>query len=295
MTSITDSIEAYLVWLDRQPLAPTTRRMYAGMVRQYATYLQAYPMTSGDPMANPVARDHAVRDFKTYLKTVQQLKPRSINLALAAIDHFYRSVHMDAAHVRREDLPHHAPQALSRDDQKRLIRTLEHWPSLRDRAVITLLLYTGLRAGECAALNGDDIQISARRGRVIVRNGKGQTYREVPLNADVRTSMTDWLHERQQRVATSTEAACFLTRNGRRFGVRAINLLLHRVGAAANLAFSAHTLRHTCLTNLVRQGTDLVVVAEIAGHRRLDTTRQYTLPTVADREAALEAILIHDA
>ena len=42
------------------------------------------------------------------------------------------------------------------------------------------------------------------------------------------------------------------------------------------------------MTNLVRQGHDLVLVAEVAGHHRLETTRRYSLPTAADRAAAME-------
>jgi integrase/recombinase XerC len=42
----------------------------------------------------------------------------------------------------------------------------------------------------------------------------------------------------------------------------------------------------------VRSGADIVLVAEIAGHRRLDTTRRYSLPSQADRDAALEAVLV---
>jgi integrase/recombinase XerC len=49
-------------------------------------------------------------------------------------------------------------------------------------------------------------------------------------------------------------------------------------------------LRHTCLTNLVRRGNDLVLVAEVAGHKRLETTRRYSLPSREDRESAMEGI-----
>jgi site-specific recombinase XerD len=49
-------------------------------------------------------------------------------------------------------------------------------------------------------------------------------------------------------------------------------------------------LRHTCLTNLVRGGEDSVKVAELAGHRRLDTTRRYSPPSQADRQAAMERL-----
>ncbi len=64
------------------------------------------------------------------------------------------------------------------------------------------------------------------------------------------------------------------------------------LGRQAGLELSAHVLRHTCLTNLVRGGNDLVMVAEIAGHRRLETTRRYSLPSIADREAAMEALRV---
>lgn len=52
-----------------------------------------------------------------------------------------------------------------------------------------------------------------------------------------------------------------------------------------------HILRHTLLTNLVRKGNDLVLVAEIGGHRKLETTRRYTLPGAGDKEKAMTELL----
>ena len=76
----------------------------------------------------------------------------------------------------------------------------------------------------------------------------------------------------------------FLNPKGKRLSVRSIDLIIRRIGADAHLELSAHVLRHTCLTNLVRRGNDLVLVAEIAGHKRLETTRRYSLPSIEDRE-----------
>ncbi|MEV2273326.1 site-specific integrase [Nonomuraea africana] len=56
------------------------------------------------------------------------------------------------------------------------------------------------------------------------------------------------------------------------------------VDEAGALALSAHTLRHTLATNLLRAGVDIAIVAELLGHARLDTTRRYTLPTHTDLE-----------
>jgi site-specific recombinase XerD len=62
-----------------------------------------------------------------------------------------------------------------------------------------------------------------------------------------------------------------------------------------NAPSSPHNvLRHTCVTNLVRSGNDLVLVAELAGHRRLETTLRYSLPSQADRQAAMDALEIDD-
>ncbi|MGH8920733.1 MAG: tyrosine-type recombinase/integrase, partial [Actinomycetes bacterium] len=54
-----------------------------------------------------------------------------------------------------------------------------------------------------------------------------------------------------------------------------------------NPTASAHTIRHTFGTNLLRNGVDIVTVAELMGHRRLDTTRLYTRPTERDLENAV--------
>ena len=70
--------------------------------------------------------------------------------------------------------------------------------------------------------------------------------------------------------------------------------VVRKIGALAGLELSAHVLRHTCVTNLVRAGNDLVLVAELAGHRRLETTRRYSLPSEADRQAAMEALELEE-
>ena len=71
-------------------------------------------------------------------------------------------------------------------------------------------------------------------------------------------------------------------------------MVVRGVAARAGLGLSAHTLRHTCVTNLVRSGNDLVLVAELAGHRRLETTRRYSLPSAADRQAAMDGIELEE-
>jgi site-specific recombinase XerD len=286
---------AYEAWLESQPLSANTKRTYRVRVAQFLEHLSASPAEEyGDPLEDPHARDYAVRDYKTHLKTVRKAKPSSVNLTLAAIDNLYRSLGVGRPEVRREELPDAAPKALSPDEQKRFLRAVERSPEARDRAIAKLLFYAGLRLDELASLDVEDVPVSARKGRVIVRSGKGDRYREVALGAEVREAIDGWVEDRRERFAGTAESALFLSRKGERLSTRAIDLIVRSLGeeAALGCPLSAHTLRHTCLTNLVRAGYDLVLVAEIAGHKRLETTRRYSLPSEADREEAMESIRV---
>jgi site-specific recombinase XerC len=213
-----ETLDRYRAWLARQPLAAHSRRTYATRVAQFLAYLGATPSEYGDPLHEPHARDYAVRDFKSHLKTVRRAKPTSVNLALAAIDHFYRFLGLDRPAVDREDLPQEAPRALEPADQVRFLRAVERCPSVRDRALARLFFYSGLRLGEVAALDIDDVLLSARKGLVVVRSGKGDAYREVPLHREARAALDAWRCKVQRKMALGHIAwlGTCTTREGRR-------------------------------------------------------------------------------
>jgi len=105
------------------------------------------------------------------------------------------------------------------------------------------------------------------------------------------TEFEEWLAEREAR-AGEGERALFVGRGGRRLSKRSVDDVVRGLGEDAGVKLSAHALRHTFLTRMVRQGSDLVLVAELAGHRRLETTRRYSLPSDADRLLAVERLQI---
>ena len=281
---------AYLCWLEGRPLAARSREAYAHQVRRYLAWLGDRSLVDGDPLADGDARDWAARDYKRHLKAVQRWKPSSVNLALAALDSFYTQLGLGRPVVRREDLPAKAPRAITVEEQRRLLRIAER-ATARDRAIVVVLLYTGLRLAELVALDIDDVRVSARKGLVIVRSGKGDAYREVPLNALVRQVLEEWLAERKAK-AGDGERSVFVGRSGRRLSKRSVDDVVRGLGKDAGVSLSAHLLRHTFLTRMVRQGSDLVLVAELAGHRRLETTRRYSLPSDIDRLLAVESLQI---
>ena len=286
---IAGEVARYLRDLERAPLAPRTKQAYGQHVEAYGAWLAGW-RGRGDARRDPRARDYAARDFKRHLKGERGWKPSSVNLALAAVDHFNRFLGLGPANVKREPLSQAAPRALSEYQQRDLIRAAEE-ARPRDRAIVILLLYTALRLHELAALDVADVAISARKGQLVVRSGKGDVYREVPLNRPGRAALEPWLTGRQ---ADDGHGALFVGPRGGRLTARSIDRVVRGVAARAGLELSAHTLRHTCVTNLVRGGNDLVLVAELAGHRRLETTRRYSLPSEADRQAAMEALELEE-
>ncbi len=285
------AVGRYLADLERAPLAVRTRDAYGQHVRAYAAWLAGQP-EAALAITEPRGRDHAARDFKRHLKVERGWKPSSVNLALAAVDHFNRFLGLGAANVKREPLVQAAPRALSEGQQRALLRAAEA-ARPRDRAIVVLLLYTAIRLHELVALDLEDMSVSARKGLLVVRSGKGDVYREVPLNRPCRAALEDWLGARGDR-AVDGERALFLGPRGGRLSPRSVDRVVRGVASQAGLKLSAHTLRHTCVTNLVRGGNDIVLVAELAGHRRLETTRRYSLPSAADRQAAMEALELEE-
>ena len=230
-------------WLERQPLAERTKREYRRNVRVFLDWLPADGENGweADPLGDRLARDHAARDFRRWLKVERRAAASTVNLALASLDALYRQRGLGNPNVRREKPVRAAPRALAEDDQRQLLRACER-ASARDRALVVVMLFTALRLSEAVALDLDDVQVTARKGRVVVRSGKGDLLREVPLNPLVRQVIDEWLGERTA-IAAPGEQALFLSRAGARLSLRAADSAVRKVAGMAGLELSAHVLR----------------------------------------------------
>lgn len=275
--------EGYAAWIATTGLADRSRHTYTERVDDFLVWLAA----SGDDqhtaaLVEPRARDWAVRDYRRHLLTERTVAESTARLALVAIDSFYTWLGLGAPDVPRVSATKRrtAPRALGQGDQRRLLRAAEA-RGARDHALVALALDSGLREAELAALDTDDVAVTARTGRVRVV-GRGARGRTVPLPARTRALLTAWFQERAALPGAEATTALFLARGGRRVSARTVDHVIRTAGRQAGLTVSPspHTLRHTFATNLVRRGEDLVLVAELLGHSRVETVRVYTLPTV---------------
>ncbi|MGB5933456.1 MAG: tyrosine-type recombinase/integrase [Anaerolineae bacterium] len=89
-----------------------------------------------------------------------------------------------------------APKWLTKREQYALVRAVQKSNRPRDEALIVLMLHTGLRVSEVSNLRIGDISISPRKGEIILRGGKGEKFRTVPLNLDVRNALKAYLSVR---------------------------------------------------------------------------------------------------
>ncbi len=132
-----------------------------------------------------------------------QRKPAGVNRATSSIAAFCDwaqesgLIHESpASHIPQAAQVKTPPKALTDKELNRLFRTVHQSGHKRDIAIVELVVGTGLRIGEVAALTVADIEMSDRKGLLTVRHGKGGKYRQVPLNKDVREAFHDYLRER---------------------------------------------------------------------------------------------------
>ena len=284
--------ENYLASLKRAPLSDQSKRAYRSRVNQFLDFLAASNSKVEWLLKDEREVEYILREYKRHLKRSRKFAPSSVNASLTAIDHFLRSLGLPGTKLAREDLPQEAPRALTPDEQKRFVDVAQTRRRALDRAVPVLLIYTGIRIGECAALDLADVSVGGRKSQIIIRSGKGDRYREVPLNENARDAIREWILERNNRFeGMEVGDALFLNPQGRRMSATSLDRIVRKTGEACGISLSAHVLRHSCLTNLVRNGHDLILVAEIGGHKRLETTRRYALPTRMDKQRALDSLV----
>lgn len=153
----------------------------------------------------------------------------------------------------------------------------------RDLALLTLMLGTGIRVSECVGLDLDDMDLK-NNGIKIHRKGGAEVV--VYFGEEVRDAMIHYLEERKGISALSGhENALFLSLQNRRISVRAVeNLVKKYAGLVTNLKkITPHKLRSTYGTSLYKETGDIYLVADVLGHKDVNTTRKHYAALEEDR------------
>ncbi len=287
-------IEQWLEALRQQGKSRHTLAAYRRALTHFAEWSQLLYGQAFDP-ANMIGRD--VRDWKAHQQTVEKAAPATINQRLVALARFFAwATKQGVAHddptqeVASLRLPQRAPQGLESRDLRRLLRAVHAGGDVRDIAIVEVLAGTGLRVGELLALQLGDVEIGERSGKVTVRQGKHDTFREVPLTRDVRHALAAYLEKHPEQ--DNPEAALWEGTRGKLSHRSSVVRILDKYAYQAQIEpVKPHALRHTFAARYLEANPDdLRGLAALLGHANLNTVMIYTEPRIEDLTERMERV-----
>ncbi len=272
--------------------SPHTVKAYARDVADFAAFSGGY---YGGKWSWAGVDRLAIRGWLGALRE-RGLAKRSVARALSALRTFYRFLNATrgvqvnpAKAARTPKLGRTLPTHLARPEIDLLFeeghRRAETggFRGARDLAMLELFYSTGIRLGELAGLNDQDVDPVSDQVKV---RGKGRKERFVPLGSHAARALRRYYRQRDALLAWTTggRLAVFVNRRGGRLTPRGIQLAIKRLFAtlagSRGRELHVHSLRHSFATHLLDAGADLRAVQELLGHASLSTTQVYTHTSV---------------
>ena len=177
--------------------------------------------------------------------------------------------------IKREEL---LPKAIPAQDIKSLLAVVQN---IRDRALILLLLRTGMRIGELLNVAVSDLHMAEKK--ILLHQGeKNYQGRVVYYSKDAEQALRKWLDIRD-----SSKTFLFYSRNCSNISYVAAWTVMRKALETANLSgkgYSLHSLRHTFATDMLNAGLRLEVLQQLLGHRSVEITRRYARMSDTTRE-----------
>jgi site-specific recombinase XerD len=237
-------------------------------------------------------------------ESVRRPTPSSQARTVAALKSFFRflmeneQIDRDPALVLRTPKKREAlPDILDKRELVRLLTVTERddvWKRNhdgkreRDRLLLALFAYAGLRRSELLGLDWPDVDLERRLLKI--RRAKGGRQRTVPIHPALEPLFVDYLRVR----ANDPEPALFVGVQGKRLSQTILTQTFLRYARAAGVTerkhVTPHTLRHVFASELLRAGANLRQIQELLGHKHLDSTQRYTRVTAHELRGAVKRL-----
>jgi integrase/recombinase XerC len=279
-------VEAFAMALKKASrAADNTVTNYRRDLLSFRSFLLDRAATLGHLVDRIDLADITAADIRNYLADLMKKdrKRATVQRRLSAIKAFFR--YRETAHgapnparaLRSPKSERHLPAILQPDEVRRLIEVDPEDSSpaaIRDRAIFETLYSSGLRVSELVGLNWSDID--ADLGMVMIRSGKGNKDRLVPLGELALDALMGW--RRAMPAAWEPNGPVIINLRGGRLTTRSIEKILKRriIASGLNSGITPHGLRHCFATHMLGNGADLRSIQEMLGHASLATTQRYT-------------------
>ena len=205
------------------------------------------------------------QDFQSYLDNYQFTSVSQQNQVINAIRFLYKfglSKKYDKVSFKRPKSEKKLPKVVDGDFIKSQLSKIEN---LKHKAILTLTFSVGLRVSEIVNLKIEDID--SKRMLIHIKNGKGRKDRIVPLSETVLTLLREYFKRHRPK------EYLFNGQNATQYSIGSCQKLYKKyIDPTGHI----HSLRHSCFTNLLENGTDLRIIQKITGHSNVKTTEIYT-------------------
>lgn len=243
-------------------------------LEEYMEYLKCYSTEKREDLINTergiMRKVSMVKSFYNYFYRTERIQNNPASLLQLPKIHEKEIIRLDVDEVARFLDEVEDGECLTEKQKAYHAKT-----KLRDLAMMTLLLGTGLRVSECVGLNINDVDFRNGGLRIHRKGGKEVI---VYFGAEVEYALQDYLSEREHIVPEEgSEEALFLSMQRKRINVRSVEKMVKKYAQLVTplKKITPHKLRSTYGTNLYRETGDIYLVADVLGHSDVNTTKKH--------------------
>ena len=243
-------------------------------LEEYMEYLKCYSTEKREDLMNTergiMRKVSTVKSFYNYFYRTERIQNNPASLLQLPKIHEKEIIRLDVDEVARFLDEVEDGECLTEKQKAYHAKT-----KLRDLAMMTLLLGTGLRVSECVGLNINDVDFRNGGLRIHRKGGKEVI---VYFGAEVEYALQDYLSEREHIVPEEgSEEALFLSMQRKRINVRSVEKMVKKYAQLVTplKKITPHKLRSTYGTNLYCETGDIYLVADVLGHSDVNTTKKH--------------------
>lgn len=244
-------------------------------IERYLSYLEYYEDEDGREHINDECgkkrKLSSLRSFYNYYYESELIKTNPASIVHVPKIHDKNIIRLDPDEsAKLLDIIENGDSQSSKHEQ-----TYHQKNKIRDLALITLLLGTGIRVSECVGLNLEDVDFDNDAIKITRKGGNEAT---VYFGDEVEEALMEYLDERMKVIPKpGNENALFLSMQDKRISVRAVENLVKKYASYVTTLkkITPHKLRSTYGTELYKESGDIYLVASVLGHKDVNTTRKH--------------------
>ena len=284
-------IEKFEQWLFAEGKAPKTIESYVNDVKGFQSYLQEklkdMPVLSRFSFVK--YKEHLIKEgyaVSTINKKINSLKVYNDFLRTEGIVN-ESFIQLKRDRIKIADGSEETVDALTEEQVEKLLFYVEdrRKVTLRNKLIVYLLLYTGVRVSELVGIQIADIDFLTSTLKV---TGKGGKRREIGLRQDVLHLIRQYMKEERSESVFRDSPYLLLSQRAGKMHRDAVRGWLAKISKELGFKLHPHLFRHTFCTRLLKKGVDLTTVSKLAGHSTVNMTAKYYIQTT--RKEKLDAV-----